>query len=475
VIQAPLPEFANAIPAAKAVLAAGEQGKYWEMHRLLFASREVLQRSENNPFPRRLGVSPSDIDGYARQLGLDTERFHRDAASVAVESALEIDKETTNSLGTPFGTPTFFINGRRVNAIVPNEIIDRVVNEELRTADRLLTSGVPRDQLFNEIMSKEPAAPSRVATRAAPVQLDPSVMGEVAGGYMLADGRKIVIERTGDHLTLQRMQRPPLKLLPESQNSFLFTDDTKPGEVIGPSQVVIMRDGGGRVTGLEVRYPEGTEHRASRIDPAATSAGKLAPLAPRPASASNDDFESGDLAGWRVDNQGAGGWYLYSNGKSAPAPLHSDRKVPFDVPDPPEGKFAAVTDMDGPGTLILYRDFTIDGPYRMQLQVFHVTVGPFTRATALDHGWPGPNQQIRIDLVAPSAPLDSVAEEHVVASIFRTSPGDPRRLPPTSLSFDLSPWQGQILRLRLAVVNNSGPIRMGVDDVRFVRFERLGN
>ena len=471
-IQAPLREHANAVPAAKAVLAAGEQGKYWEMHRLLFASSEVLERSESNPMPRRLGLSPSDIDGYARKLGLDRERFHRDAASVAVESALEIDKGTTDSLGTPFGTPTFFINGRRVNGSLPNEVVDRIVNEELSTADQLLASGVSRAELFNEIVGKETAAHHRATVGAAPVRLDPVVMDQVAGGYMIDNGRKILVERADDHLTLQRPYRPPLDLLPQSPSSFLFTDDTKPGEVIGSSHVVIVRGGGGRVTGLEMRYPEGTMQRAWRIDPTATSAGKVAPLEPRPASAANDDFESGSLTGWRVDHDGAGGWYVYANGKSAPAPLHSDRKIPFDVPDPPQGKFAAVTDMDAPGTLLLYRDVLIDGPYRMQLELFYVTPGRFTQAAALDHASPAPNQQIRIDLVTPSAPLHSVAEEHVVASIFRTSPGAPHQRPPTSLAFDLSPLQGRTLRLRLAVVNNTGPIRVGVDDIRF---ERMGD
>jgi len=54
-----------------------------------------------------------------------------------------------------------------------------------------------------------------------------------------------------------------------------------------------------------------------------------------------DDFESGTLSGWKIDRSGAGGWFVYANGKTAPNPSESDPNVPFAVSDPPQGKFAA--------------------------------------------------------------------------------------------------------------------------------------
>ena len=66
-----------------------------------------------------------------------------------------------------------------------------------------------------------------------------------------------------------------------------------------------------------------------------------------------DDFESGALTSWKIERSGAGGWFVYTNGKTPPNPSESDPNIPFAVPDPPQGKFAAVTDMNGPGRRIL--------------------------------------------------------------------------------------------------------------------------
>ena len=69
-----------------------------------------------------------------------------------------------------------------------------------------------------------------------------------------------------------------------------------------------------------------------------------------------DDFESGSLTGWKAVGGGSGGWFVYTDGGRAPDPARSDPNAPFDLPDPPGGRFAAVADSDGPGTRILYRD-----------------------------------------------------------------------------------------------------------------------
>jgi hypothetical protein len=63
-----------------------------------------------------------------------------------------------------------------------------------------------------------------------------------------------------------------------------------------------------------------------------------------------EDFESGALTDWRAIGSGSGGWFVYTNGKKAPDPARSDPNAPFDLPDPPQGKFAAVTDMILPST-----------------------------------------------------------------------------------------------------------------------------
>ncbi len=122
-----------------------------------------------------------------------------------------------------------------------------------------------------------------------------------------------------------------------------------------------------------------------------------------------DDFESGAIDDWQAVGSGSGGWFVYSDGQEAPDPDQSDPNVPFDVPDPPQGKYAAVTDMSSPGTRILYRDVKLDGRFTLHLTVFYA--GRAVQQPG-DPGprWPEANQQFRIDLVRPSAPIDSVAK-----------------------------------------------------------------
>ena len=183
-----------------------------------------------------------------------------------------------------------------------------------------------------------------------------------------------------------------------------------------------------------------------------------------------DDFESGAIDDWQAVGSGSGGWFVYSDGQEAPDPDQSDPNVPFDVPDPPQGKFAAVTDMSSPGTRILYRDVKLDGRYRLHLAAFYAGSAPFSSPDTLAHDADA-NQQFRIDLIRPSAPIDSMAKDDVLVNVFRTSPSDSTTREPAEVSVDLSRWAGQTVRLRLAQTDNRGPLRVGVDDIRL---ERIG-
>jgi len=100
-----------------------------------------------------------------------------------------------------------------------------------------------------------------------------------------------------------------------------------------------------------------------------------------------DDFESGAITDWQAVGSGSGGWLVYSDGQKAPDPAPSDPNVPFDLPDPPQGKFAAVTDMNGPGTRILYRDLKLDGRFTLHVTVFAGTV-PFSSPKTLAYDAP---------------------------------------------------------------------------------------
>jgi hypothetical protein len=189
-------------------------------------------------------------------------------------------------------------------------------------------------------------------------------------------------------------------------------------------------------------------------------------IAPVPASSADEDFESGNLDAWQLDVRGAGGWFVYTDGETPPEPSQSDPNFPFEVPDPPQGVFAAVSDMNGPGRRILYRDVALDGRYRLHLTVFYTNLGVFD-PMAPGGRTLGTQQQYRIHVLAANAPVDSMLDEHVLTTVFEGRVDGPARQEPTEVTFDLSAWSGQTVRLRIATADDQGPLRAGVDDIRF--------
>jgi D-alanyl-D-alanine carboxypeptidase len=192
-----------------------------------------------------------------------------------------------------------------------------------------------------------------------------------------------------------------------------------------------------------------------------------------------DDFESGSLKAWSVESRGSGGWFVYHDGRTPPDASQSDPNALFNMPNPPQGKYAAVTDMQGPGSRIMYRDLKLEGRYLLQLSVFYVNGVDGLSGYSATFATPktlsvdgAPNQQFRIDLLASTAPIDSVADADITATIFQTAAGDRTRMRPTPVSFDLSRWAGQTVRLRVAAVDNQGPMRAGIDDIRLVPLDR---
>ncbi len=99
--QFPLPAtmHPNALPSSKAAVAAGKQGKFWEMHDIIFKNNREL--------------SYDKLKEYAGQVGLDVARWEKDFNSPDVQQA--IDKELADGRAADVqGTPTFFVNGKRV-------------------------------------------------------------------------------------------------------------------------------------------------------------------------------------------------------------------------------------------------------------------------------------------------------------------------------------------------------------------------
>lgn len=107
---------AHALAAARAAEAAGRQGKFWEMHGLLYENQKAWHdASEAVPI----------FEDYANRIGLDLERFKRDVASKSVDQRIALDRARGYWIGVN-GTPTVFINGREVPP-------DSLTTDKLRT------------------------------------------------------------------------------------------------------------------------------------------------------------------------------------------------------------------------------------------------------------------------------------------------------------------------------------------------------
>ena len=121
--QYPIPNLhPNAFKAAEASLCANEQGKFWELHDIMFAEQQQLSVSDLKEKARRLGMNSKKFDGC-----LDSGRY--------VEQVQNDQKEGLR-VGIN-GTPTVFINGILVEGgAVPFETIAGIINRELARADR---------------------------------------------------------------------------------------------------------------------------------------------------------------------------------------------------------------------------------------------------------------------------------------------------------------------------------------------------
>jgi protein-disulfide isomerase len=87
----------HALAASAAAEAAALQGRFWEMHEILFHRQKALE--------------DEDLLGYAAELGLDLERFGADIAGDAVLARISRDVDSGVASGEVLGTPTLFIDG----------------------------------------------------------------------------------------------------------------------------------------------------------------------------------------------------------------------------------------------------------------------------------------------------------------------------------------------------------------------------
>ena len=113
----PLDTHSQAGQAARAAIAAQQQGKFWEMHDALFAHRRDL--------------SMPAITSLAKNLGLDMQRFQADLNSQATKNTVLKDMDDGDKAGVE-GTPSVYINGRKYNGSLELEPMKKIIDEQLK-------------------------------------------------------------------------------------------------------------------------------------------------------------------------------------------------------------------------------------------------------------------------------------------------------------------------------------------------------
>jgi protein-disulfide isomerase len=114
----PLPQHPYAEKAAIAAESAGRQGKFWDMGQLLFDN-------QNN-------LSDPLVASLAASLSLDMEKFTQDSKNPSIQTLIDADKTYGEQLNLT-ATPTFFLNGVKLDVGTPEEL-KRMIEEKLRTS-----------------------------------------------------------------------------------------------------------------------------------------------------------------------------------------------------------------------------------------------------------------------------------------------------------------------------------------------------
>ncbi len=133
----PLSFHPDAPLAAQAALAARAQGKFWEMHDLLFQDTQKLKRP--------------DLEAYAEELGLDMAAFNKALDEGTYKDQVAADQAIAEGVQAQ-GTPNFFVNGRKLTGAKPFEDFKEVIDEEIAKSEKLVAGGTSMEALYDRII-----------------------------------------------------------------------------------------------------------------------------------------------------------------------------------------------------------------------------------------------------------------------------------------------------------------------------------
>lgn len=111
----------NAMAAHRAAEAAANQGKFWEMHDLLY-ERQQSWTNDSNP--------ASVFRGYAQELGLNMEQYDTDVPSRETNAVIQADIQAGKDLNVQ-GTPTFILDGKLIESPKSIEEFDQLIEDAI--------------------------------------------------------------------------------------------------------------------------------------------------------------------------------------------------------------------------------------------------------------------------------------------------------------------------------------------------------
>ena len=149
----PLPFHDKAEPAARAALAAHAQGKFWEMHDLIFANQGAL--------------SFEDLHAYASELGLNMAKFEADMNAPTAAASIKEDQALSTRLGAR-GTPHFFINGFRLRGAQPVTTFTELIDRELARAKAQMAKGTAAANVYKVLQASANRGEAKMLPGSAP-------------------------------------------------------------------------------------------------------------------------------------------------------------------------------------------------------------------------------------------------------------------------------------------------------------------
>lgn len=211
-------------------------------------------------------------------------------------------------------------------------------------------------------------------------------------------------------------------------------------------------------------------------------AGTLAITAVALAAPRNGGFETGDFSGgWKVKDPGSGDWFVYDGRSIVEAPRPRGLGGGPQFFRPPRGTYAAAAYQSGPGLNILHRRLRLKDGEVNKLSFFLAwdnNGGQFVTPDNFDfegggagRGAMGPpenaNQQFRIDILKPNAPVDTLKDSQILATLFKVRPStqDRRRYKRERFNLTSLGLDGTV-RFRVAEVDNLGELPVGIDSVK---------